>query len=328
MGVHKMIKKLLVGAICSTLILSGCGSVGKKQFKIGISQIAEHPALNNAREGFIAGLESKGFKADDNIDIDFQNAQGDIANSQLIAQNFVSQDKDMIFAIGTPSAQGAANATSKIPVLITAVTDAVKAELVETAERSGTNVAGTSDAVPIDNQLKLMKTLLPHVEKVGIIYNTSEINSEVQIDQIKELAGGHGLEIIVVGVTNTNEVAQALQSIIGEVDVIYALTDNIAASAMPLITTEAMDRGKAVIGAESAHVESGALATDGINYYDLGFQTGLMAAKVLNGDDISEMPVSTLQEMELVINEETAEKLGITIPEDIKARAKMISGGE
>lgn len=326
MSVHKMIKKLLVGAICSTLILSGCGS--SKKINIGISQIAEHPALNDAREGFIAGLESKGFRADDNIHIDYQNAQGDIANSQLIAQNFASQDKDMIFAIGTPAAQGAANATSEIPILITAVTDAVKAELVETTEKSGTNVAGTSDAVPIDIQLTLMKKLLPHVEKVGIIYNTSEINSEVQIGQIKELATEHGLEIMVVGVTNTNEISQALQSIIGDVDVMYALTDNVAASAMPLITTEAMDRGKAVIGAESAHVESGALATDGINYYDLGFQTGLMAAKVLNGEDISEMPVSTLEEMELVINEETAEKLGITIPEDIKARAKMISGGE
>lgn len=335
MVVHKKIKKILVGAICSTLILSGCGAGDKKQeasdekqVTIGISQIAEHPALDNAREGFIAGLESEGFKADGNLDIDFQNAQGDIANSQLIAQNFASQEKDLIFAIGTPAAQGAANATSDIPILITAVTDAVEAGLVESAEKSGTNIAGTSDAVPIDTQLTLMKTLLPHVEKVGILYNTSEINSEIQIRQIQELAEDHGLEIIVVGVTNTNEVAQALQSIIGDVDVIYALTDNVAATAMPLITTEAIERGKAVIGAESAHVESGALATDGINYYDLGFQTGLMAAKVLNGEDISGMPVSTLSEMELVINEEAVEKLGITIPEDLKARAKMFSGGE
>ena len=328
MVVHKMTKKILVGAVCSTLILSGCGTSAKKQVTIGISQIASHPALDSAREGFIAGLEKEGFKSGDNIVIDVQNAQGDIPNSQLIAQNFVSQKKDMIFAIGTPAAQSAANATSEIPIFITAVTDAVKAGLVESTEKSGTNVAGTSDAVPIDNQLALMKTLLPSVSKVGILYNTSEINSEVQIEQIKELAPNHGLEIIVAGVSNTNEISQALQSIIGDVDVIYALTDNVAASAMPLITTEAMDRGKAVIGAESAHVEAGALATEGINYYDLGFQTGLMAAKVLGGDDISGMPVSTLSEMELVINEAAVAKLAITIPEDLKARAKMISGGE
>lgn len=328
MVVHKMVKKILVGAICSTLILSGCGTSAKKQITIGISQIASHPALDNAREGFIAGLESEGFKSGDNIVIDVQNAQGDIPNSQLIAQNFVGQKKDMIFAIGTPAAQSAANATSEIPIFITAVTDAVKAGLVENTEKSGTNVAGTSDAVPIDNQLTLMKNLLPEVNKVGIIYNTSEINSEVQIEQIKELAPSRGLEIIVAGVSNTNEISQALQSIIGDVDVIYALTDNVAASAMPLITTEAMDRGKAVIGAEAAHVEAGALATDGINYYDLGFQTGLMAAKVLGGDDIRQMPVSTLSNMELVINETAVEKLAITIPEDLKARAKMISGGE
>lgn len=320
MVLHKSVKKLLVGLVCSTLILGGCGSKGKGQVSIGISQIAEHPALDGAREGFIAGLEARGFIAGENITLDIQNAQGDIANSQMIAQNFVSQNKDMIFAIGTPSAQSAVNATSEIPILITAVTDAVKAGLVKDVTKSGTNVAGTSDAVPIDTQLALMKKILPDVKRVGILYNTSEINSEIQVEKVKELAPNHNLEIIVAGVSNTNEVAQALQSIIGKIDVLYTLTDNIIASAMPLITTNAAEKGIAVIGAEEAHVKSGALATEGINYYDLGFQTGTMAADVLEGKDIGEMPVSTLEEMELVLNEEVAKKLGITFPEDLKSR--------
>ncbi len=324
----KMIKKLVVGLICSTVLLGGCGKAADGQVAIGISQIAEHPALDASREGFIAGLESEGFKDGDNIKFDIQNAQGDIANSQLIAQNFVTQKQDMIFAIGTPAAQSAANSTDEIPVLITAVTDAVQAGLVESAEKSGTNVAGTSDAVPIDKQLILMKALLPNVKKVGILYNTSEINSEIQIGQVKELAAGHGLEIIAAGVNNTNDISQTLQSIIGDIDVLYALTDNVIASAMPLITTEALAKNIGVIGAEEAHVAAGALATEGINYYDLGFQTGLMAAKVLKGEDISQMPVSTLEDMELVINEKAVEELAITVPEDIKAKAKMISGGK
>ncbi|HHX61894.1 MAG TPA: ABC transporter substrate-binding protein [Epulopiscium sp.] len=328
MVANKMVKKILVGIICTTVLLGGCGKAAKGQVTIGISQIAEHPALDASRDGFIAGLASEGFKDGENVKFDIQNAQGDIANSQLIAQTFVSQNQDMIFAIGTPAAQSAANSTKDIPILITAVTDAVQAGLVASAEKSGTNVAGTSDAVPIDTQLTLMRTLLPNVKKVGILYNTSEINSEIQIGQVRELAASHGLEIIAAGVNNTNDISQTLQSIIGDVDVLYALTDNIIASAMPLITTEAMAKSIAVIGAEEAHVAAGALATEGINYYDLGFQTGLMAAKVLNGEDISQMPVSTLQDKELVINESAVAKLGITIPEDIKARAKMISGGK
>lgn len=328
MVARKKVKTLLVGLICSTLLLGGCGKGASDQLAIGISQIAEHPALDASRDGFIAGLASEGFNDGENIKIDIQNAQGDIANSQLIAQNFVTQGQDMIFAIGTPAAQSAANSTSDIPVLITAVTDAVQAGLVHSAEKSGTNVAGTSDAVPIDTQLKLMKDLLPAVKKVGILYNTSEINSEIQIGQVEELAAGHGLEIVAAGVNNTNDISQTLQSIINDIDVLYALTDNVIASAMPLITTEAIAKNIAVIGAEEAHVAAGALATEGINYYDLGFQTGLMAAQVLRGEDVSQMPVSTLTDKELVINEIAVEKLGITIPEGIKARAKMITGGE
>lgn len=327
MVVGKKFKKLLVGLICTAVLLVGCGSE-EGQVAIGISQIAEHPALDASRDGFIAGLESEGFKDGENVKFDIQNAQGDIANSQLIAQNFVTQGQDMIFAIGTPAAQSAANSTNEIPILITAVTDAVTAGLVESVEKSGTNVAGTSDAVPIETQLLLMKDLLPEVKKVGILYNTSEINSEVQVGQVKALAASHGLEIIDAGVNNTNDISQTLQSIIGDIDVLYALTDNIIASAMPLITTEAMAKNIAVIGAEEAHVAAGALATEGINYYNLGFQTGVMAAKVLNGEDISQMPVSTLEDMELVINEKTVKQLAISVPEEIKAKAKMISGGE
>lgn len=298
-----------------------------KMVEIGITQIVEHPALDSSRLGFIDALSSKGLKEGENLKIDFQNAQGDIPTAQTIAQNFASSKKDLIFAIATPTAQASYNATKDIPILITAVTDPVDAQLAKSLEEPGTNVTGTSDAAPMDKQFELLKMLIPDAKKVGILYNTSERNSEIQVEMSNKLAGQYGVEIVSSGITSTNEVPQVLDSLRGKIDVLYIPTDNLVASSMALISQKCMENNIPVIGSEKAHVEGGALATEGIDYYKLGFQTGLMAFEVLNGSTPENMPIETLKDTTLTINSDTAKKLNITIPQEIIDKAEVIKGG-
>jgi putative ABC transport system substrate-binding protein len=335
--VGKKTAALLTALVLTSAIFGGCSNTETtsvngtknedKVFKIGITQIVEHPALDSAREGFVEALESKGFKDGEKIEIDFQNAQGDMQTAQTIAQNFVSEKQDMILAIATPTAQAAFNATKDTPILITAVTDPVKAGLVKSMDKSETNVTGTSDDVSIDKQFELLKKLLPESKTVGIIYNTSESNSELQVQNAKKAAPGFGLEIKTAGITNVNEIPQALSSLLGKIDILYIPTDNLVASAMPLISNNCYKNNTPIIGSEKAQVEAGALATTGIDYFELGFQTGLMAVEVLNGKSPKDIPLTTLKEMQLVINTDAAKKLKINIPEEISSKAEKVTGG-
>jgi len=299
-----------------------------KPIEIGITQIVEHPALDSARQGFIDALASKGYRDGENLKIDFQNAQGDIPTAQTIAQNFASSKKDMIFAVATPSAQAAFNATKDIPILITAVTDPEDAGLVKSMEKPETNVTGTSDAAPMDKQMELLKNLIPHAKKVGILYNTSERNSEIQVEMAKELSDSFDIEIIASGVTSTNEVPQALDSLMNKIDVLYVPTDNLIASAIAIISEKCIENNIPIIGSEKGHVEGGALATEGIDYYKLGFQTGIMAVEVLEGASTKDMPIETLKDTTLTINMDTAEKLNIKISKEMLERAEIVKGGE
>lgn len=316
----------LVSLMSFVLLLSGCSSKEESStgINIGITQIVEHPALDLAREGFIKALEDEGFVDGENINIEVQNAQGDIPTTQTIANRFVSNKKDLILAIATPAAQSAYNATKDIPILFTAVTDPVKAGLVKSLEKSQTNVVGTSDLAPIRKQLELLKSLVPNVKTVGFLYNTSEANSEIQLNMAKEIVKDLGLEIKEMGVTNTNEVSQALDSIISDIDALYVPTDNTIASAVSLVTAKCNDKKIPVIGAEEAHVNKGALATEGIDYFKLGYQTGKMAVKVLNGENPSDMETEILKDTDLVINKTTCELLDIKVSDELKKTAKFV----
>jgi putative tryptophan/tyrosine transport system substrate-binding protein len=333
--VGKKIKTLLVvvlsasllGACSSSQVSTNSSNKILKVVKIGITQIAEHPALDSSRKGFIEALKSKGYEDGKNIKIDYENAQGDMATTQTIAQNFASNKEDLILAIATPSAQAAYNATKSIPIVITAVTDPVNAGLVKSLEKPDTNVTGTSDNVPIEKQLQLLKQLIPGSKNLGVIYNTSESNSEVQIENLKKAAPNFNLHLVTAGVTNVNEIPQALSSILGNIDVLYIPTDNLVASSMPLITNQCYNKNIPVIGSEKGEVTNGALATTGIDYYKLGFQTGLMAVDILNGKSTKDMPVATLTEMQIVVNIDAAKKLNIVIPEDISNKAEKVTGG-
>lgn len=307
-------KKIIAMILMLAIVITGCESKSTKNktLNIGISQIVEYVALDENREGFIKALEESGYKDGENIKIDYQNAQGDIALSQAIAKKFSSENKDLIFAIGTPSAQSAFNATKKIPIVISSITDPVKAELVKSLEKPETNVSGTSDYLPVERQLDLMRKLLPNAKKIGFIYNTSEVNSEVQLDELKKVAKGY--EIIAVGVTNSNEVNSAIVSLLKKIDVLYVPTDQLVVSSMPMIVKNSLQAKVPIIAAEKGSVEAGALATVGINYYKLGYETGKMAVSVLKGEDISKMPVKISDNTEVYINEDSLKELNIEKP--------------
>lgn len=236
--------------------------------------------------------------------------------AQTIAKQFATQKKDLIFAIATPAAQAAFNATKDIPILISAVTDPVAAGIAKSMENPGTNVSGTSDYLPVDKQLELIKTFAPNAKTIGALYNTSEVNSEVQLNQLKEYSGKNGYKVELVGITSTNEVTQAISSLADKIDVLYVPTDNLVVSSLPLIVQKTLEKKIPIIASESGAVEAGALAAQGINYYQLGYKTGEMAAKVLKGEDVSKMPITMATETKIVVNEDSLNALSIAKPTD------------
>ncbi|WZL72568.1 ABC transporter substrate-binding protein [Clostridiaceae bacterium 35-E11] len=310
------LKKLMLIGLLGISILAGCSKAEetKDVTKIGITQIVEYIALDENREGFLQALKDNGY-TEDNLEVDYQNAQGDLATAQTIAKNFASQDKDLIFAIATGSAQGAYNATKETPILISAVTDPIAAGLAESLEQPNTNVTGTSDYIPVEKQVELIKLFVPDAKKIGVLYNTSEINSEVQIDQLKEYVKDKGYEIIPLGVSSTNEVNQAISSLVNKIDILYVPTDQLIVSSMPIIAQKTLEKQIPIIASEKGSVELGALATQGINYYKLGYQTGEMAVRVLKGEDVSKMPITISDETDIIVNEDSLKALSIPKPD-------------
>lgn len=308
----------------SLALLSGCQSnkTDDTTLRIGIIQIVEHPALDAAREGFIEELARLGYIDGNNLKIDYKNAQGDMNTLNTIAQGFVSDNVDLIFAIATPSAQAAANATKDIPILFTAVTDPVATKLVASMEKPNGNLSGTIDAVSIEKQFEQLLQLAPATKKIGILYNTSEINSDIQVQQAKEVASKMGLEIVAKGVTTSNEIQLALNSITDKIDALYIPTDNLIASSLPMIIPITNDKKIVVVGSEEAHVEAGALFTDGISYSALGAQTAKMADRIFKGEDISTMPVEQLSNTQVSVNLASAKILGIEITKSLLEKAQ------
>ena len=314
--------KLLIGILVVVLAFTACSDKTNdvETVEIGINQLATHPALDAVREGFIEGIEEAGITAN----FDVKDAGGQIPVASEISDKFVTDKKDLIFAIATPSAQSAKQATSEIPVLFSAVTDPVDAGLVDSWEKPGGNITGTSDESPIKEQLELFKVLDPSIETIGVIFSTGEPNSQIQIEAVERIGKELGLKVETIGVNNINDIAQATDSIIPKVDGIYTITDNTVASAINVVAQKAMNAGLITIGAEEAHVEGGILVTDGISYFELGKQTAKMAVDILNGKEPGEISVEKAESTSKILNLKTLEELGLDRDLDTFEGAKII----
>ena len=290
--------------------------------QIGIIQIVEHPALDGARQGFVDLLKENGYLEGENVTYDVQIAQGDMSTANTIAQKFNSQKLDLVLAIATPTAQAAANVIKETPILITAVTDPVDAGLVESAEKPDTNVTGTSDIQPIDKQFELIRKFVPEAKNIGVVYNAGEANSVLQVEMAKEIADQLGMRLIEASADTSSNVLQAAQSLVGRVDAIYVPTDNTVVSAIESVIIVAEDNDIPLIAGEEGCVRSGSLATVGIDYYELGRQTGRMALKIIKGEAQAEsMPIETQEDTRLIINAKAAEAMGVEIPAELRENA-------
>lgn len=324
-----MKKKVLAVMMMAAMmagIVTGCGAKDA-EYTVGISQFAVHGSLDNCREGFLAGLQEEGITEGEKLKVEYVNAQADPGTAGLTADNFVTKKVDLICAIATPSAMTAYNATmnTDIPVIYTAVTDPVEAGLANTDGTPVGNVTGTSDALAIDEQLQMIRRVLPDAKKIGIIYTTSEANSISSVARYKELAGKYGFEITDTGVTAMSEVALAAADMVNKVDCITNLTDNTVVSALQTVLEEANKVRIPVFGSEVEQVKAGCVAAMGLEYYELGRQTGKMAAKILKGEAMaSEMNYEVISEPYLYVNTAAAEKIGLEMPSDFAENAYQL----
>ncbi|HFI0462503.1 TPA: ABC transporter substrate-binding protein [Streptococcus suis] len=313
---YKLVKKLATISVASMglLTLAACSSSSEQAssdvVKVGVLQYMEHESLTAAREGFVAELEANGYKEGEKLVLDHQNAQGDQANLQTISEQLIDGN-DIVLAIATPSAQSLATVSTETPIVFTAVTDPLSADLVESIEKPGGLLTGTSDQAPIDKQVELLGQAVPDAKTVGILYTTSERNSEVQVEQAKELLEKAGYKVVVKGITSSNEVQDAATSLMKDVDALFIPTDNTVASTMTMIGELSVEHKVPVIGGSTDMVDEGGLLTYGTNYEALGRQTAKMAIKIIEGANVSETAVEYPETVSLHVNEEMAQKLGI-----------------
>lgn len=291
--------------------------------RIGITQFQEHPALDDSRIGFLEAIEAAGYVIGRDIIIDYQNSQGDMTLVRTIAEKFVQDGYDMIYAIATPNLLAAAALTQDIPIVFAAIRDPIGAQVVESFERPGGNITGTSHWIPVSEQIKLVQEIMPGVDRIGIVYNAGEVNSRIQVEEAREWAAARGITIVERTVTSTAEVYQAAESLVGHVSVIFIPTDNTVVSALESVLDVAERFKIPVIASDISTAERGAAAAYGADFVQLGRQAGNIALRILfEGADPATTPVETQAELDLAINEGAARRMGLTIPEEVLARAR------
>lgn len=326
----KKILAVLLTAVCTMGMVAGCGGntsdngtagtqaaeASRDSYKIGISQFAEHGSLDNCREGFLEGLKEAGIEEGKNLTVEYQNAQTDTGTASTIADSFVSGKVDMICAIATPCASSAYNSclNTDIPVVYTAVSDPVSAGLANEDGTSIGNITGSSDILPVEEQLKMIREMMPEAKKIGILYTTSEANSCSTIEQYKSLAGDYGFEIVDTGINTSAEIEIAATDLVSKVDCLCNLTDNTVVNALQTVLDKANNAGIPVFGSEIEQVKSGCVASMGIDYFQLGVETGAMAAKILKGEATAQdTNFITASKAELYVNTAAADKIGMKL---------------
>ena len=331
-------KALLLGGVC-TAILTGCnqsaqdtsttdtaatGDAATAMKTVAITAIVEHPALDDVRKGVIDELNEAGFKDGENLKVNFQSAQGNTATAGQIAKQFVADNSDVIVAIGTPSAQSVAAATSSIPLVFSAVTDPVAAKLVTKLDGSGTNVTGGSDALPYEPQIELMRQIIPSLKNVGYVYSPGEVNSTIILKNLKEKLTPLGINVHEAPAQRSTDIAMAARSLEGKVDMIYTSTDNNVVSAYESLYQVAKESKIPLIASDTSSVERGAIAALGVNYYELGRETGKIVVRILNGEKAGAIPVYTPQMLDLYVSPKHAKEEGITLSQAVIDKAKEV----
>ncbi|MDT2986179.1 ABC transporter substrate-binding protein [Enterococcus casseliflavus] len=315
----KMKKWITTGLLTASLLaLAACGESSNTSEEndgtktVGVLQLVEHGSLNAAYEGFKEGLAEAGYTEGENLTIEYQNAQNSQDNLKSMSERLVNASPDLLLGIATPAAVSLANETTDTPIVVTAVTDLVGAKLADSIEEPGRNITGTSDMVPIEQQINLLLSIVPDAKTIGIMYNAGEANSKIQADLAEEALKAAGVDVKVLTANTTNDVQQVTTSLAKDVDGIYVPTDNTFASAAAIVGEVAKETKTPIVAGSVEQVDDGALATYGIDYKSLGIQTGKLAAKILDGDaEPATTPVETADNLELVVNEEMAAALGI-----------------
>lgn len=319
-----MMKKI-TALLTALLLLFSTTALADETVRIGIIQFAEHGSLDNCRIGLIEGLAAEGFIEGENVIFDVQNAQADTSIAAQIA-DVMAGKYDMIFAIATPAAMAAFNAAEDagIPVIYTAVSDPVSAMLANADGTNPGNITGTSDALPVEAQLKLIRAMMPEAKKIGILHTTSETNSDATLALYKELAPQYGFEIVDKGISTGADLPMALDALLPQVDCTTNLTDNTVVSYLSVVLEMSAEYGKPVFGSEIEQVVNGCVAAEGLEYTELGRQTGRIAARVLKGENAADIPYETISNSYLYVNEEALAQFGLTIPEELAERVTVV----
>ncbi|MEM1253938.1 MAG: ABC transporter substrate-binding protein [Cyanobacteria bacterium P01_H01_bin.21] len=333
----RFLTKTLIAPVLLSATLLGCGTgstdsatdeygdpVATEVPYVAVTQIVEHPALDAVRDGLQDKLKEEGYEAGNSLKWEWESAQGQASNAAQIAQKFVGDNPDLIVAIATPSAQAVVGNTDAIPVVFSAVTDPVAAELVPSLDASGGMVTGVSDLSPIDEHLALIADMVPDAQSVGVIYNAGESNSVSLVNLLNTEAEAQGFTVEEATVSSSADVVTAAESLVGKVDVIYIPTDNTVVSALESVIQVGNDNQLPIFAGDTDSVERGAIATASFDYYEVGRQTGDMAVRILNGENPGDMPVELASTVDLAINLAAAEAMGVTVPDVIKDSADQV----
>jgi len=292
---------------------------------VAVTAIVEHPALDAVRDGVKKALEDAGYTEAKGLRWQYQSAQGNTATAAQIARQFVGSNPDVIVAIATPSAQAVVAATKTIPVVYSAVTDPVAAQLVPRFEASGTNVTGVSDALLLERQIELVQRIVPNAKRVGMVYSPGEANSVVIIERMRELLPKYGMSLVEAAAPRTVDVGSAARSLVGKVDVIYTSTDNNVVSAYEALVKVGMDSKLPLVAADTDSVKRGAIAAFGVNYFNLGVQTGEQVVRILRGEKPGDMASEVSNQVELFVNPKSAAAMGVTLNEAlIQSAAEVV----
>ncbi|HFI0468177.1 TPA: tryptophan ABC transporter substrate-binding protein [Streptococcus suis] len=315
---------MVVAALFMTQKEQSSQSASSEKVKIGVLQFVTHDSLDEIYKGIKAGLEEGGYSTTDNLEIDFMNAEADQSQVQTMSKKLVDNGNELLIGIATPAAQGLANATTELPIIMGAVTDPVGANLVSDLKNPGGNITGVSDQTPVADAVSLIKEITPDAKTIGVLYSSNEDNSKIQVAEFKAAAEEAGYTVLEYAVASSNELASTVEVATSKADVLFTPVDNTVASAFSTVVSVANKTKTPIFTSVEDMVEGGGIASVTLSQYDLGVATGKMAAKILDGANPADTPVQIFNEGTVVVNQKVAKELGITLSDDVINQASKV----